>query len=182
MDIKEYRKKAKQYQKNKYIINKNIETLKEDGFIIKEWGETSGTLEIKNSMTLKEMQEIEEKFNVHFTLGGSKYTKFQFNENIDDNCHILMKEIRNAQNACYELYNGYFKEALCSVYQDAKICYEVHKIELGTKFWGFLIRPKLFDRVLTTDELMAIEKETDSTFINYDVTFGYHFNFNFEEE
>ena len=181
MDFKKYRQKAREYQKCKCIINNNIKILKEDGIIVEQWGEKSGKLEIKKSMTLKEMKEVEKKFNVHFVLGGNKFTNFEFNEEVNNDCHILMKEIRQAQQKTSDLYNGYFKDILYSVYQDAKICDEVHKIELGTKFWGFLIRPKLFDRVLTTDELMAIEKETDSTFINYDVTFGYHFNFNYEE-
>ena len=45
-----------------------------------------------------------------------------------------------------------------------------------------MIRPKLFDRVLTTDELIRIEEETDSTFVNYNVTSGYQFNFNYEKK
>lgn len=181
MDFKEYRQKAREYQKCKCIIDNNIAILKEDGINVKHWGETSGTLEIIQTMTTKEMKEIEEEFNVHFSLGGSKATKFEFNEEIDGNYNPLMKEIRMAQKTTSDLYNGYFKEVLGSVYQDANICNKRLNIQLGTKFWGFMIRP-LFDRVFTTDELMAIEKETDSTFIDYNVTTGYQFNFNYEEE
>ena len=43
-----------------------------------------------------------------------------------------------------------------------------------------MINP-LLDRVMTTDELMAIEKETDSEFKDYNVTTGYRFNFKREE-
>ena len=43
-----------------------------------------------------------------------------------------------------------------------------------------MICPKI-DKVLTTSELIAIEQETDSTFFDYNVTTGYHFNFNYKK-
>lgn len=180
MDFKVYRQKAREYQKNKCIINKNIENFKEDGIFIEHWGEASGTLKIIKSMTTKEMQEIEKEFNVHFSLGGDKITKFEFNKEIDGGYNPLMKEIRVAQKNTFDLYNGYFEEVLKSVYQRTEICNKTFNITLGTKFWGFRINP-LLDRVMTTDELMAIEKETDSEFKDYNVTTGYRFDFKREE-
>ena len=180
MDFKEYRQKAREYKKNKCIINNNIKILKEDDIIVEHWGENRGTLTIAKTMNTKEMQEVEKEFNVKFCLGGHKSTKFDFNEDIDGNYNPLMKEIRLAQKKTSELYNIYFKQVLESVYHNVKICGINHNIELGTKFWGYMICPKI-DRVLTTDELIAIEKETDSTFVDYNVTTGYHFNFNKEK-
>lgn len=181
MDFKEYRQKAREYQECKNIIDYNIQSLKANNIFVEHWGETSGTLKIIKSMSTKEMQEIEKKFNVHFCLGGDKYTKFEFNEEIDGDYNKSMKEIRIAQQKTSELYNGYFKEVLKSVYQRTEICNRSFNIELGTKFWGFMIRP-LLERVMTTDELIAIEKETDSTFKDYNVTTGYRFSFNTEGE
>ena len=180
MDFKEYRQKAREYEKNKCIIDNNIEILKEDGIIVEEWGENSGTLKVIESMSTADMQEIEKEFNVKFSLGGYKSTKFDFNDNIDGDYNPLMKEIRVAQKRTYELYTVYFKEVLQSVYHNVKICGVNHDIELGRKFWGFMVRPKI-DKVLTTDELIAIEQETDSTFFDYNVTTGYQFNFNREK-
>lgn len=177
MDFKTYRQKAREYQKNKVIIDDNIESLKKDNVFVKHWGETSGTLKIVKSMTTKEMQEVEREFNVHFSLGGDKFTKFEFNEEIDGDYNPLMKEIRIAQKATFDLYNGYFREVLKSLYQRAEICNRTFNITLGTTFWGFMIQP-LLDRVMTTDELISIEKETDSQFKDYNVTTGYRFNFN----
>ena len=99
MDFKVYRQKAREYQKNKCIIDKNIENFKEDGIFIEHWGEASGTLKIIKSMTTKEMQEIEKEFNVHFSLGGDKFTKFEFNKEIDGDYNPLMKEIRGLSRA-----------------------------------------------------------------------------------
>ena len=180
MDFKKYRQKAREYQKCKCIIDNNIKILEEDGISVEHWGETEGTLTIIKSMTTTEMQEIEKEFNVHFSLGGNRSTKFEFNEQIDGDYNSLMKEIRIAQKTTSDLYNGYFKEVLGSVYQRAEICNRNFDIQLGTKFWGFMISP-LLERVMTTNELMAIEKETDSTFVDYNVTTRYQFNFNYEE-
>ncbi len=184
MDFKEYRQKAREYQKNKCIIDTNIKILAEDGIFVEEWGETSGKLEIRKSMNTKEMKAIEDEFNVRFSLGGRKYVKFNFNEKIDGDYNPLMKEIRQAQKMLYDLYNGYFKEIIHSVYQDARICNKRYRIELGTKFWGFMVSAEvsLNDKAMSLDEIMAIEKDTDSTFIDYNLTTGYQFIFNHESD
>lgn len=175
MNFKEYRQKAYEYMKNKCIIENNIKILEEQGIFVKQWGESSGTLEIRQGMTTKEMKVIEDEYNVCFALGGSKFVKFDFNEKDNNTNNKLMKEIRKAQKNTSDLYNNYFKEVLKSVYQSTEICGKRHKVELGRRFWGFMIQD--IDK-LTLDEIIEIEKETDSTFINYDVTNGYHFNFN----
>lgn len=175
MDFKEYREKAYEYMKNKCIIDNNIKILEEQGIFIDHWGESSGTLKIKQGMTTKEMKAIENEYNVCFALGGHKYVKFDFNEEKNDARNTLMRQIRTAQKNTSDLYNNYFKEVLKSVYQSTQICGKNHRIELGRKFWGFMIQDI---HKLTLDEIIEIEKETDSTFINYDVTNGYHFNFN----
>ena len=160
-------------------MDNNIKILSEDGIFVEKWGEDKGTLTIKETMSLKEMQVIEKEYNVHFSLGGYKSTKFDFNQEINGHYNPLMKEIRISQKATSDLFNGYFKEVIQSVYHSVNICNERHDIELGHKFWGFFIRPKI-ERVLTTDELISIENETDSTFKDYNVTTGYRFSFNCE--
>lgn len=69
MNFKEYRQKAYEYMKNKCIIENNIKILEEQGIFVKQWGESSGTLEIKQGMTTKEMKVIEDEYNVCFALG-----------------------------------------------------------------------------------------------------------------
>lgn len=175
-DFAEYRAKAYEYSKNKCVIDNNIKILNEQGISVKHWGENSGKIKFIKDMNTSEMKEVEKEFNVSFSLGGTGFVKFEFNEEINGDYNPLMKEIRVAQKNNSDLYNGYFKEALNSVYQSTTICGKHHRIELGTKFWGFLIKGI---EKLTLDEIIEIEKETDSVFKNYDVTHGYHFNFNF---
>lgn len=175
MDFKEYREKAYEYMKNKCIIENNIKILEEQGVFVKQWGESSGRLTIRQGMTTKEMKAIEDEYNVCFALGGSKFVDFDFNEKDNNTNNKLLKEIRDAQKNTSDLYNNYFKEVLQSVYQSTEICGKRHKVELGRRFWGFTIQD--IDK-LTLDEIIEIEKETDSIFVNYDVTNGYHFNFN----
>ena len=81
MDFKEYRQKAREYEKNKCIIENNKKILEEDGIFVKDWGENSGTLTMIESMSTAEMQEIEKEFNVTVTdvrtlIRNGKKTKF----------------------------------------------------------------------------------------------------------
>lgn len=180
MDFKEYRQKAYEYQKNEYIMEKNIGILKEQGYKIKHWGEDDGTLEIDKTMSTQEMKVIEDEFNVHFALGGYKFVKFDFNKSIDGEYNPLMKEIRIAQKNTSDLYHNYFaKQILQSVYQNTTICGKNRRIELTRQFWGFFIKTI---NTLSLDEIIEIEKETDSSFRNYNVTSGYQFNFNMESD
>lgn len=179
MDFKEYRQKAYEYQKNECIIKKNIDILKEKGYEVKHWGENDGTLTIQKTMSTNLMKTIENEFNVHFALGGYKFVKFDFNENIDGEYNPLMKEIRIAQKNTSDLYHNYFEQVIQSVYQNAIICDKNRRIELARQFWGFFI--KTID-TLSLDEIIEIEKETDSSFKNYNVTSGYQFNFNMEND
>lgn len=179
MDFKEYRQKAYEYQKNECIIKTNKAILEEKGYEVKNWGENDGTLKIQRTMSTHEMKLVEDEFNVHFALGGCEFVKFDFNENIDGEYNQLMKEIRIAQKNTSDLYHNYFEQILQSVYQNTTICNKNRRIELTRQFWGFFI--KTID-TLNLDEIIEIEKETDSTFKNYNVTSGYQFTFNMESD
>lgn len=170
-DFQEYRQYAREYMEYEDRRGYAIKSLEEKEVFIDY---KARRLTIRKSLTTSQMKEIEEEYGVSFNYGGRKVTDFKFKENIDTIHNQDMIVIREAMAGTNKLYNEYFKGVINSFYQQCTINNRHVSIELTRKFWGFFIRT--IDE-LSLDEIIEIERETDSIFKNYDVTFGYEFHF-----
>ena len=175
-DFTEYRENAHYYMEAEKACEEKVESIKDEfGYKVDT---TYKTLVVQTSLNTKQMKEIEDNFGVTFAVGGRKYVKFDFNMNLPmvKIRNNDMRVIRASMDTKKDLFTNYFEDIVRNqLYHHTKIVGELRNIELSRKFWGFTIKGTI-DR-LTLDEIMAIEEETASDFIDYDITFGYQFHF-----
>lgn len=175
-DFTEYRENAHYYMEAEKICEEKVNSIKDE--FDYNVDTTYKTLTVQTSLNTKQMKEIEDNFGVTFGVGGRKYVKFDFN--LDQPTEKIrnrdMRAIRAYMDIKKNLFTNYFEDIVRNqLYHHTKIAGELRSIELSRKFWGFTIKGTV-DR-LTLDEIMAIEEETASDFVNYDITFGYQFHF-----
>lgn len=179
-DFQEYREKARKYIEAETIRQNAVEQINEnDSRITVDY--KYKTLTVKDTLNTSQIKEIEDEYGVRFSLGGRDVVKFDFREEIDIKSisDINMQSIRQAMEDTYNLYYNYFENIRTSMYQMTKIIGENMNITLSTQFWGFFIKApvSICDDGFTIDEIMEIERETESIFINFDRTLGYEFHF-----